>query len=139
VKNFLTLVALVLASLFASAQSVEPGLWSTESSVEINGLPLPPSKEQECLLTDEAKDIKKSITNELKKNGCTTTQWTVKGDQLEVALTCNKSGLNARGNLKGTITSKSYKLNGKADGTYQNFPAFANFSLKGLWIKSCPK
>lgn len=120
------------------AQSVQPGLWQTDSSVEVNGLSLPASKEEECISAAEAKDLKKSLTKELAKNGCSSKKWTVKGKQIDVLLKCEKSDLEAEGKLHGTVNSKNYDLKGEAEGSYKSIPSNAKFSLKGKWLKSCP-
>ncbi len=130
---------LLLFSSVSIAQSVQPGIWQTDSSVEINGISLPASKEKECITTDEAKDIKKTITKELERSGCASTKWNVKGKQIDISLKCDKSGLEAQGNLRGSISAKEYNLKGDAEGTYKNIPSQANIALKGKWIKDCGK
>jgi hypothetical protein len=133
---------LLLAALLtppAHSQSVEPGLWRADTSFAIIGIPLPPSQDEECISASEAKDIKTTLTKELLKAGCTPTKWLAKDQQLEVSLKCTKSGLDATGNLRGTITAKSYDLTGEAEGTYLNIPSQATIVLKGRWLKSCVK
>lgn len=130
-------IGILLFSLVARSQSVEPGYWQEDASIEINGIPLPPSQDKECVSLSDAKEIKKTIVKELDKKGCSPTKWTMKGQNIEVSLKCTKSGLEATGSLKGTVKDKSYDISGDAEGTYQGIPAQASLSLKGKWLKSC--
>ena len=100
---------------------------------------MPESKNQECVSTAQAKDIKGTLSKELKKHGCSVTKWTAKGKQVEIAIQCDKSGLVAKGNLRGTVEPKNYNLSGEAEGTFQQIPSQASVSLKGKWLKICPK
>ncbi len=120
------------------AQSIEPGLWKTKTSFKLNGIPLPSSENEDCVSASEAKDVKSSITKELQKNKCELTKWTVKGKKLEASLECKSSELNAKGNLHGQFSKKSYELQGDAKGTYQNvLPSSATVQLSGQWVKAC--
>lgn len=134
-----TILVSFLLSSTTSAQSVTPGTWKTESKVEVNGISLPASQDEECITAREAKDLKKSIAKELQKNGCAYTKWTVKGKNVEISLKCEKSDLEAEGNLRGHVTAKNYTLNGKAEGKFKGIPSKANFALKGNWAKACAK
>ena len=98
---------------------------------------MPESKNQECVSTAQAKDIKGTLSNELKKHGCTVSKWTAKGKQVEIAIRCDKSGLIAQGQLRGRVESKSYNLSGEAEGTFQQIPSQASVSLQGKWLKNC--
>ena len=142
-KTVVTTAPIILTSLLflsaGHAQSVDPGVWQADSTFEITGMELPPSRQSECISASEAKDIKKAILNELKIQGCTATKWQVTGKKLFVSLNCEKSGFEASGNLRGTFSSKSYDLSGQADGTFQGIPAEATISLKGKWLKPCKK
>lgn len=132
------LLILILSSV-SFAQSVQPGVWQADSSLEVSGFELPPSHEQQCLSASEAKDIKKTITKELESLGCKSTRWSVKGERLDVSLKCVRSDLVASGNLHGNVTAKSYDLTGEAEGTYQSIPTEATIKLKGKWLKACSK
>lgn len=134
-----TFFAFLTLSFIALAQSVQPGVWHTESTFKLNGVPLPTSQKKECLDKEAAKDLKSNLTEELKKNGCEPTKWVTKATQIEIDLKCAKSGLNAQGSLSGTLTDKSYNLSGDAEGNYQGFPSKANMALKGQWLEACNK
>lgn len=121
------------------AQSVAPGIWQAESSFTVSGVSLPESKAEECLSADQAKNLKASISKELSKQGCAVTKWVNKGQQTDIALTCDKSGLLAKGNLRGVIADKNYNLTGSAQGSFHQIPAEAVISLKGKWVKACQK
>ncbi len=122
----------------ANAQSLQPGLWKTKAHFKLSGVPLPSSENEECLTADEAKDPKSSIVKELKKNGCELTKWNLKGKNLQAALKCKNKELDAEGSLKGTVSSKSYSLDGEAEGTYQGMiPSTATLKLTGEWVKTC--
>ncbi len=128
---------LLFLSSASHAQSVEPGIWEADMSVAVNGIPLPPSHQSECVSAVEARDIKKSILKELEKNGCVSTKWVTKADKVDISLKCTQSGLEATGTMQGAVTAKSYTLNGEAEGTYQNIPSRAKLTLRGKWVKSC--
>lgn len=130
---------LLLLSSFVQAQSLQAGLWRAKSSFDVNGIPLPDSEDEECISGELAKDVKATISKELKKKGCDLTKWSVKGQKLEASLKCNKDDLDATGTLKGTVTSKSYSLNGEAEGSYKMIPSFATLKLTGKWVKSCTR
>lgn len=120
------------------AVSMTPGLWKTTINVKLNGLPLPPSQSEECLSASETKDVKTTITKELKKKGCVLTKWNLKANQLNAALACKNEDLEANGKIQGSVTEKSYSLVGDAKGMYKNtLPSQATLSFKGEWDKSC--
>ncbi len=52
------IVCLLLIVQPTWAQSFEPGLWASKESLELNGLPLPSSTDEECITPDQAKDAK---------------------------------------------------------------------------------
>lgn len=131
---------LFIFSLFASsalAQSIQPGTWRAKTTVELNGMPLPASEAEECITKSEAQDLKPNIAKELKKKGCDITKWTVKGQNLEASLQCKNKQLQAKGQLKGTVTAKKYDLSGNAEGSFNGFPSSATMKLTGNWVKSC--
>lgn len=132
------ILMLTFLSSVCISQNIEPGIWEADSNFEVNGLPLPSSKDQQCITKGEASDIKITLAKELEELGCTTTKWTVKGTQLEVALKCTTAGLKAFGTIKGRVLAKSYELSGEADGTYQGFPSSGTLNLKGKWLRNCP-
>jgi hypothetical protein len=120
------------------AQSLEPGMWKAKTSFKLNGIPLPSSEHEECITPSEAKDVKSTITKELQKNKCELTKWNVKGKKLEASLECKSDELDAKGNLHGQFSKKSYELQGEAKGTYQNvLPSSATVQLSGQWVKAC--
>ena len=132
------LFSFLFFSFMTQAQSVKSGMLQTESSIEVNGISLPSSKEEECLSASEAKDLKKTLTKELEKNGCSSTKWKVKGSKVDISLKCSKSGLEAKGNLQGQVKSKDYSLKGEAEGEFKGIPSTATIALQGKWLKPCP-
>ena len=136
--------AVCLSFLFlvhnVQAQSFEPGLWTSKESLELNGIPLPASTDEECITSDQAKDAKATIEKELKKKGCSLTKWTYKNQKLDAAIKCDNKDMKATGKLSGKFTNKSYDLSGEAKGTYQEIlPAVAVLKLSGQWVKVCKK
>lgn len=122
------------------AQSFEPGLWKSKESLELNGVSLPDFKAEECITPSQAKDSKATIEKELKRRGCSLTKWMVKDQKLDAAIICKNENMDAVGNLKGEFSSKSYNLNGEANGTFKEIlPAVAVLKLSGQWVKACPK
>lgn len=138
-KTILIFLSVSFFFHFSSAQSLTPGVWKAQTSFNLNGIPLPPSESEECVSKESAKDVKETITKELKKKGCELTKWNLKGEKLEASLTCKSDDLDAKGNLKGKVTSKSYSITGNAEGTYKNLlPSSATLALNGQWNKPCP-
>lgn len=136
-KTLLTL-SFLLAATHSFAQALEAGLWKAKSDFSINGLPLPSNENEECITKDEVKDIKATITKDLRKNNCTLDTWKAHAGKLEASLTCKSDGLEATGKIRGSYTTKSYDLAGEANGTYQkSIPASAKLKLKGQWTKTC--
>ena len=133
------LTALLMLPSFSLAQAIKPGIWKADSSLKLSGVPLPKSEDEECILESEAKDIRQTISKELKKRGCEPTKWVVKGKKLEIALKCSKDDLEATGSLRGSFTDKSYEISGDAEGSYKFIPSTASFVLKGQWVKNCGK
>ncbi len=128
----------VLVGLTSQAQVLKPGIWKAKASFKVNGLPLPSSDEEDCVLPHEVKDVKASITKNLKKNGCVLTKWDVKNKNIDAALSCDSDDLVATGTIKGSYTVSSYKLDGEAKGTYKKMlPASAVIELRGEWLKAC--
>lgn len=133
-------VLLLFLNPVVKAQSLEPGLWKAKTTFKVGDLSLPPSEDEECISTAEAKDAKGTITKELKRNGCKLLTWKVTGSQLEVSLTCTNEQIDAKGTLRGHFSAKNYELNGDAEGTYQGvIPATATLKLTGQWAKACAK
>jgi hypothetical protein len=128
-----------LLTSFSFAQAIDPGIWQAKSNFQVAGIDFPESKSEECVPIDEAKDLKTSLTRELTKNGCTATKWDVKGKKIDIELSCNKSGLDAKGKLTGSVTAKSYDLSGTAQGTYHSIQTSAHIQLSGKWLKACEK
>ncbi len=136
-KNIILISALLVSSQL-SAQKLQSGLWKTSTSLDLNGIPLPASNDEECITKDQTKDVKTTIEKGLKKKGCTLTKWTVKGEKLKASLTCKNNDVDAEGELTGTVTKKSYNLNAEARGKYKGtIPATAEIQLKGQWVKNC--
>lgn len=136
-KTLLLLVCLSISN-YAFSQALDAGLWKAKSNFSINGLPLPASENEECITKAEAKDIKATITKDLRKNNCVLDAWKASGGKLEASLTCKTDELEASGKIRGTYTAKSYDLTGEANGTYQkSIPASAVIKLKGQWTKTC--
>jgi len=132
-------ILILLVSIQASAQSIEPGLWKDTSQFIVNGLPLP-HEEEECITKEQAKDVKTAITKDLKKIGCSISKWKVTGANLEASLNCETDEIEATGVVKGKFTKKSYELNGEAEGTIKDvIPATAVVKLKGQWAGACAK
>lgn len=128
----------LLMGLTSEAQVLKPGIWKAKASFKVNGLPLPSSDEEDCVLPHEVKDVKASITKNLKKNGCVLTKWDVKNKNIDAALSCDSDDLVATGTIKGSYTASSYKLDGLANGTYKKMlPASAVIELRGEWLKAC--
>ena len=133
-------LALLVSAHFVHAQSFEPGKWTSNESLELNGIPLPSSKDEECITAAQAKDAKATIEKELKKKGCSLTKWTYKNQKLDAAIKCDNKDMNAVGKLSGKFTNKSYDLTGEANGTDQEIlPAVAVLNLSGQWVSYCQK
>ncbi len=138
--KYIVWLALVISSGSLLAQSFEPGMWTSKESLELNGIPLPASTDEECITASQAKDAKATIEKELKKKGCSLTKWTYKNQKLDAAIKCDNKDMNAVGNLAGKFTLKSYDLTGEAKGTYKEIlPAVAVLKLSGQWTSYCKK
>ena len=138
--KYILCLSFLLLAYKTQAQSFEPGLWTTKESLELNGVPLPASTDEECITLDQAKDAKATIEKELKKKGCSLTKWVYKNQKLNAAIKCNNKDMNAVGNLAGQFTLKSYDLTGEAKGTYKEIlPAVAVLKLSGQWTSYCKK
>lgn len=130
--NKLVLLALLFMNFKVEAQSFEPGLWKSKESLVINGIPLPSSTDEECITKAQAKDAKATLEKELKRKGCSITQWSYKNNSLEAGIKCKNSDMDAVGKIRGSFTNKSYNLTGEAKGTYKNvLPALARLKLSG--------
>lgn len=131
----------VLTTLSLSAQTFETGFWKSKTSLELNGIPLPDSDDQDCITKDQIKDVKGTIEKGLKKKGCTLNSWNVTNNNLKASLTCKNKDVDATGEITGTITKKSYDLKAEAKGKYKDaIPATADIKLTGhLVAKTCPK
>jgi hypothetical protein len=131
----------LLVGLIVNAQSFEPGLWKSEESLKIAGIPLPSTSDEECIDKTQAKDAKATIAKELKRKGCSLDQWSVVKKVLDAKITCKNDDLDAKGELRGPFTKTKYELSGKAHGTYKGaIPAVAELKLSGEWVKTqCKK
>jgi hypothetical protein len=104
----------------------------------LNGVPLPASEDEDCIKSSQTQDAQSTIRKELKKQGCNLDSWVVKGQNLEASLTCKTDEIDAKGQLQGRFTAKSYNLNGEAKGTYQKMiPSKATITLTGQWVRDC--
>ena len=136
----LLMTSVLLFNVQLFAQSFVPGLWKSKESLELNGIPLPSSSDEECISKEQAKDAKATIEKELKRKGCSLTKWTHKNNNLDAEIKCDNKDMTATGKLSGPFTTKSYKLKGEAKGTYKDFlPAVADLELTGERIASCSK
>lgn len=136
----LILIAILLCNFQSHAQSFEPGLWKSKESLQLNGIPLPSSNDEECITKEQAKDAKATIEKELKKKGCSLTKWVHKDKKLDAEIKCKNKDMNATGKLSGPFSSKSYDLTGEAEGTYKEIlPAVAELKLTGERISACKK
>lgn len=139
-KHTVIFTILLLTTTQLPAQSMDPGLWKTQESVKLNGLPLPSPDAEECITASQARDAKATITQELKKHGCTVTKWNIKNQKLDATLNCDNETFTATGKLEGTFSRRSYRLKGEATGTFQQMlPAMASFELSGQWQRTCLK
>lgn len=130
-------LVLLLSPALSFAMSMDPGMWETKTSLELQGLPLPPSEKKNCVTKTKTKDVKKAITEELEAKECKLTKWTLKGKNIEASVACDNKDIKAKGDLKGTVTPKSYELSGKADGSYKTLPTSVTFTLSGKWLEAC--
>lgn len=136
----LILVTIIFFNIQLFAQSFEAGLWTSKESLELNGIPLPSSSDEECITKAQAKDAKATIAKELKKKGCSLTKWVLKNKKLDAAIKCNNDDMDATGHLSGPFTSTSYELTGEAKGTYKDIlPAVAELKLTGQRVSNCTK
>ena len=120
------------------AQSLKPGLWKSTGNFKINGVPVPEAKDENCVRSDDVKDIKATVTELLNEKGCKLSKWIFKGKNIEAGISCKSAELDATGSLKGQVSEKNYHLDGKAEGTFQGMlPATATIQLKGQWLKAC--
>lgn len=130
------LISLLISSV-GYAQTLQPGLWRAKTSIELNGIPLPSSEDEECISKEDTKDAKGTISKELKKRGCSVTKWQLKGKKLDAAVKCQKDDLEAQGTLTGTVTQKTYDLKGEAEGSFKSIPSSATITLTGKWQSAC--
>ncbi len=120
------------------AQQLSAGLWKVKTIFKLNGIALPTTEDEDCISATEAKDVKGTVTKELKRNDCEIKSWKVSGKNLEATIACSRAEIEAEGNLKGQFTKKSYQLSGDATGTFQGvIPSTATLQLSGSWVKAC--
>ena len=135
-KFLMTLITLSVFS--ATAQSLRPGVWKGRVSFKVDGIPMPPTEDEDCILPSEARDVKGSIVKNLTKKGCELTSWNVEGQNLTASLKCKSDEINAKGKLKGHFSKEDYTLKGDARGKYRNMlPTVATVELRGKWVKAC--
>ena len=139
-KKYAILI-LCLFGVTAHTKSMQPGTWKSVTSFKLNGIQLPANESQGCVGADEAADVKSTIAKGLKKDGCELKNWNLKGTQLTTSVFCKNKDVEAEGSLKGTVTEKSYNLEGDAKGIYKSaIPSVATLKLTGNWIsKTCMK
>ena len=126
---------LFLFGLTAEAISMQPGQWKSTTSFKLNGIQLPKNETQGCITADQASDLQNTLTKGLQKDGCKLKKWDLKGTQLKAELSCENKDVVAEGNISGTVTQKSYNLEGEAKGTYKNaIPSIAVIKLTGNWV-----
>ncbi|MFZ3229548.1 MAG: DUF3617 family protein [Pseudobdellovibrio sp.] len=131
---------LAFISLHVFAQNLKPGLWSANAAFEINGIPMPPSKETECLSKSQTNDAKGTIEKSLKQNNCVLTKWKLNEKKLLASVSCKNKDYDAKGDLHGKFDNKSYNLTGDITGTHFLFgEATATVNLSGQWLKDCRK
>jgi hypothetical protein len=132
------IVLLILFPLSAFAQSMSAGLWSSQASFKLNGIPMPPSHSDDCITSDEAKDAKGTIERSLERNSCHLTSWSVKKGILAASVACKNSDYDAKGDLGGRFDKKMYDLAGDIEGTHKVFgDAHASVQFSGRWMKAC--
>lgn len=135
------IITSILFGITAQATSMQPGAWKTSTSFKLNGIQLPGKDDQSCVSAEEAADVKTTITQGLQKDGCELKKWDLQNTKLVAEVSCKNKDIQAEGTLKGTVTAKSYSLEGDAKGTYKSaIPSVATIKLTGKWIsKTCKK
>ena len=118
---------------------MKSGFWHAKTEIKLEGIPLPSSEDDQCVTKGQAKDVKATLTKELKKNGCKITQWKLKGKDLSATVECKNKDIEAKGTLHGSVTSKNYELSGDAKGKYKMIPSAATLKLTGEWVGTCPE
>ena len=73
----------------AAAEGLEPGMWKVTSSPEINGAASPPQTKMRCLTKEEASDVDKTFSPEVRtQNECERTEHEVSDKKLMWRLKC---------------------------------------------------
>lgn len=139
-KNLALNILIGFLSFGSKAQTLDSGLWKTQTSFKLNGISLPAKEHEDCVSAEEAKDVKSTIVKALEKESCELTQWEVKKGKLKASLSCQNKDVDAKGKIHGQVSSKSYSLEGEAEGTYKKvIPSTVTVKISGQWIKKCEK
>lgn len=133
------LFILPLFGINTQAISMRPGQWKSTTSFKLNGIQLPKNESQGCVSPKQASDIQTTLTKGLQKDGCELKKWNLKGTHLQAEVSCQNKDIAAEGKISGTVTEKSYNLEGNAQGIYKNaIPSVATITLTGNWVsKTC--
>ncbi|MBC7740755.1 MAG: DUF3617 family protein [Bdellovibrionaceae bacterium] len=145
-KTFMLILISVL-SLAATKSKVKPtaattalaaGQWHSEAHFKLNGIPMPPSDDKNCVTKEETKDVKKAIEESLARNDCKLITWVMKKETVDATVSCANDDFSADGTLKGTFSQKKYDLAGDIQGKHKLLgKARAHVKLTGEWIGEC--
>ncbi|MBC7419772.1 MAG: DUF3617 family protein [Bdellovibrio sp.] len=131
---------IVLFPLSALTQTLNSGMWHSEAYFKLNGIPMPPKKDDSCVTESEAKNPKIAIEDSLKRNDCQLTNWVLKKNNVKATVKCKNDQYEADGELKGTFEKRSYQLEGRIKGHHQLIGhAYADVDFKGTWTGFCTK
>lgn len=123
----------------AFAQNITSGLWKAKTKITIAGMTMPLFDVDDCISSNEAKDIKKYIQeNLIPETQCTVKTWNYKKPDLKVTLSCENSQYNANGNLSGKVTDKEFKIGGTLHGTHVAMGSVnVGVDYTGTYTKAC--
>lgn len=121
----------------AMANSIHPGIWKASSQVHLNSISLPSTETEECVSKKDAKDLKTTLSKDLKEKGCELTEWLIKKNKLTAGLKCKNDDIDAEGQLQGRVDAKSYELTGDARGHYNGMRASVEVKFTGQYVGPC--
>ncbi len=124
--------------MFSGAAPFTPGMWHSEATFKLNGVPMPSTDDDNCVSAKEAKEPKEAIAESLKRNDCTLTEWKMKKSTVNAVVNCKNDQLEAQGILKGHFDKKSYNLAGDITGKHKFLgKARASVVFDGRWTGEC--
>jgi len=123
----------------ARAEGIQPGFWKVTSSPSINGAPAAPQVKMRCLSADEASDVDKTFSPEVRsQNACERVEHEISGTKLKWRLQCSgQPAMEVTGAFEFD-TPQHYRALVTTNVAIGGQSMSSRVTIEGEWTGECP-